>query len=578
MFFPEKIQKIAKQYRLQAWLVRGLVAFDIGIDLLIPLVMAKIIDDGVMKQDLGMIIQQGWVIVAMALVSLTISVIAFYLAAGLSTRFARDLREQLFAQVQFFSLNQLQKFSTSSLVTRLTTDVNYAQDRYRMGMLMVVRAPIMLTMALGLSLMIDRQLALIFVVALPILGLAVWITSQRALPRFMKLMKTIDGLNLVVQENLLNFRLVKAFYRRRYEQNKLCRAAEDTYLQQVSARQTVTIIWPIMHLVMYASTVILLWFGGQKVMAEQLPIGQLVSLVSYTGQVLWGLMMFAMLYVNISISRASLERMNEVLAVEPGLPEAENSASVATGAVEFKQVDFNYSDSKKSVLTSIDLKIDSGSKIGIVGETGSGKTTLVSLIARFHDVTGGELLVGGRDVRDYAIGDLRAGVLYSLQQNRLFKGTVASNLRWGNPKATKNQLWQALEMAEADKFIKDLPKKLNSPVEAGGKNFSGGQQQRLCLARALLRQPRILILDDATSAVDQRTEARIKHNLARLQPDLTVIMIAQRLSSVKDLDQVVVLDEGRIVAQGKHDELLKNCELYQEIAASQVLDQTGVKA
>jgi len=552
-----------------------LVVLEVALEVVIPLIMAELINEIEGAMSIPRILTLGGIIVGMALVALLFGAIAGKTACTASAGFAANLRNLMFDRIQKFSFSSLDKFSTSSLVTRMTSDVTNVQQSYQMLTRMMFRAPVMMIFSLIMSIILNPRLSLVFVAAIPILGVAIAIMMTKAHPYFTKMFKKYDHLNAVVQENLIGVRVVKSFVREEHEIAKFKQASKDVLVATKRAEKILLWSMPIMQLVMYATTIGIAWFGGQQIIVGDMAIGDLTAFVTYSMQILISLMMFAMTLVMLVISRASLARIREVLDEECDIVDPENPVTeVADGSVEFTNVRFNYekdndSDEHEDVLQDVNLRIESGQTIGILGGTGSSKSSLVQLIPRLYDVSEGSVKVGGVDVRDYSLVTLRDSVAMVLQKNVLFSGTIAENLRWGNPNATQEELEEACRHAQAHDFITSFPKGYETDLGQGGVNVSGGQKQRLCIARALLKSPKILILDDSTSAVDTKTDALIRHALATERTDLTKIIIAQRVASVQDADRIIVLDDGKIVANGTHDELLATSDIYREVYTSQ---------
>ena len=485
--------------------------------------------------------------------------------------FAKNLRFKLFSRVQEFSFSNIDKFSTASLVTRLTTDVTNTQHAFMMSIRMAVRSPMMLISATILAVQMNPKLSSVFIIAIPLLAISLVFILTNAHPRFRKMLKLYDGMNSQVQENLTGIRVVKAFVREPYENKKFFAAADNVRKAQVSAEKLVIMNMPIMQLIMYATTVTVIAVGGKMVIGGTFEIGALSSFISYIMQILMSLMTLSMIFMTVVISRASIARICEVMDEQSDITDPENAVTnVPSGEIVFKNVGFSYNGNKENlVLKNIDVKIKSGETIGIIGGTGSAKSTMVQLIPRLYDVTSGEITVGGINVKDYKLEILRDNVAMVLQKNVLFSGTIKDNLRWGNKEATDEQLEAACKAACADDFIKSFPDGYDTYLGQGGVNVSGGQKQRLCIARALLKNPKIIILDDSTSAVDTATDSKIRAEFNKNLKDVTTIIIAQRITSVKDADRIIVLSNGEIDAVGTHDELVKNNEIYKEVYNSQ---------
>lgn len=548
---------------------------EVVMEVVIPFIMAKIIDDGIGgnggQGDLQFVIRYGLIMIGLACISMLSGVLGTVFSTYAAQGFAYNLRKRLFTKIQSFSFANIDKFSTASLVTRLTTDINMAQNVYRMLIHMCVRSPFMLIAGTIMAFRINARMAVLFLIAIPIIAVGIMIISSIAHPRFEKMMKKFDGLNAAIQENLIGIRIVKAYVRGEYEEEKFRKAAGDVRDAQVRAEKVIIFSMPLMMLVMYVSMIAVMWFGGKQVVAGTMLSGELISFFTYVTQVLSSLMMLGMVFVSIIMVKASNKRIIEVLDEVPDIDNPENPVmSVADGSVEFDNVSFSYNKKADNcVLRDINLKIKSGQVVGIIGGTGSSKTTLVSLLPRLYDVYSGSVKIGGKDVRDYDISVLRDSVAMVLQKNVLFSGTIKENLRWGNPDASEEQMIQACQAADAHSFVSSFPDGYETMLGQGGVNVSGGQKQRLCIARALLKNPKILILDDSTSAVDTATETRIRTALRDIAPETTKIIIAQRISSVKDADVIFVLDDGALSGYGTHDELLAKNEIYREVYESQ---------
>ena len=559
---------------------------EVVMETIIPLMIAKLIDDAIpfaeSTGDLSRVLLYGGLMVLMALASMGFGMAGARLSALGGMGFGKNLRTALFDKIQTFSFKNIDKFSTASLVTRITTDVNQTQNTIMMLVRMGFRAPIMFGMALVLALRLNASLTAVLAVAIPVLGVCIFFLMSNAHPRFMKMMKKYDALNASIQENLISIRVVKAFVRSEFEKEKFGAAADDLTQTQRSAERVVMLNGPIMQIIVNSCIVIVLWLGTRQIVGGHMLVGELFSFITYITQILGSLMMLSFLFLGIIMSRASMARIVEVLDDEPDIhnpaprPGREDLplTQVPSGEIEFDHVGFSYAgDKEKLVLQDVNLHIRSGETIGIIGGTGSAKSTLVSLIPRLYDVTCGSLRVGGNDVRDYDMHVLRDNVAMVLQKNVLFSGSIASNLRWGNENATDEELREACRAAAADEFITSFPEGYETDLGQGGVNVSGGQKQRLCIARAMLKKPRILILDDATSAVDTATDARIRASLRTAMPETTKIIIAQRIASVMDADRVVVLNDGKITDVGTHDELMQKSEIYRDVYLSQ---QKGV--
>lgn len=542
-------------------------------EVLLPKFMANIINIGAANQDVPYIITMGIVMVVTALLMMTGGIGGAYFAAKAAISFAADIRKDTFEKVQKFSFANLDQYNTGSLVTRLTNDVTQVQNLINMALRMMLRAPGMLIGALIMAFMMNRELAAVILVVIPILVILIGIVIKTAFPRFTIMQKKLDTLNSTIQEMLTNVRVIKSFVRGDYEEEKFSRANEDLKKSSLSAFNVVILNMPIMMLMMNLTTLGVVWFGGKQILVGRMPVGDLTAFTTYIVQILMSLMMLAMVLLQSSRAMASLHRITEVLDARIDLTD-ENSAQkdkrVENGTVEFKDVSFRYyKENKEPVLSHINFKIDSGKILGIIGSTGSGKTTLVQMIPRLYDPDEGEVLVDGVNVKEYSLEHLREGVGMVLQKNVLFSGTIRENLMWGDENASEEEVEKAAAAAQAG-FVRDFTEGYETELGQGGVNVSGGQKQRLCIARALLKKPKILILDDSTSAVDTATEAKIRESFSGLLNETTKIIIAQRITSVMEADEILVLDEGEIVGKGTHEELLKTCEAYQEIYYSQM--------
>ncbi|MBQ6674879.1 MAG: ABC transporter ATP-binding protein [Ruminococcus sp.] len=568
----KKLIPCIKGYEKYTFLTPLVMIGEVGMEVLIPFVMAKIVDNGIRGNGgTAYTVKMGLLMVLMAFVSLGFGSMGAYLGAKASMGFSKNLRSKLFNKVQDFSFKNIDKFSTASLVTRLTTDVNMVQNSFMMLIKMAFRAPVMLIGALIMAVRVKPDLSMVFLVSVPILALSMVLIMTKAHPRFRIMLDRYDKMNSDVQENLIGIRAVKAFVREDYENKKFTNGADLVRKAQIAAEKIVILTQPIMQITMYATIVAVLWFGGNMVADGSMQIGELSTFITYINQILGSLMMVSMIFMMLVISRASINRIVEVLDETPDITD-ENASDrdVYDGSIEFKNVTFGYNDTaEEAVLKNISLKIDSGETIGIIGATGSAKTTLVSLIPRLYDVTEGEVLVGGANVKSYRLDKLRSAVSVVLQKNVLFSGTIKENLRWGDFNATDEQIVDACKAACADGFINDFPDGYDTDLGQGGVNVSGGQKQRLCIARALLKKPKIIILDDSTSAVDTATDASIRKAFREKLADTTTIIIAQRISSVKDADRIIVLEDGEIDGIGTHEELLASNAIYREVYDSQ---------
>ncbi|MBE6712376.1 MAG: ABC transporter ATP-binding protein [Ruminococcaceae bacterium] len=568
----KKLASYVKEYKIYAILTPIVMIGEVLMEILIPFVMADIIDKGIEGKDLSYVISRGLLMVLMSFVSLAFGALGGMLGSKAAMGFAKNVRSALFAKVQDFSFGNVDHFSTSSLVTRLTTDVNHVQMAFLMLIRGAVRSPMMLIGAVIMAVRINARLATVFLVAIPILGLTFYLISSTAHPRFKAMLKKYDALNASVQENLIAIRIVKAFVRERHEMDKFEVSADDVRKAQMKAEKVIILNGPVMQLTMYVSILAVLWLGGNMIIGGTFQLGQLASFLTYIGQTLNSLMMLSMLFMMMIISIAAMRRICEVLEEVPDISDADAdpSAVLENGSIEFRGVNFSYhKDPEKLNLTDINLKIKSGETVGIIGGTGSAKTSLVQMIPRLYDPLSGSVLVGGRSVKEYSLKTLRDNTAMVLQKNVLFSGTILENLRWGNENATMEEVEQACRNADAYGFITSFPEGFDTYLGQGGVNVSGGQKQRLCIARALLKKPKIIILDDSTSAVDTATDARIRAAFRKELKGTTTLIIAQRISSVQDADRIVVMDDGRISDVGTHEELLQRNEIYKEVYTSQ---------
>ena len=559
-----------RQYKKDSILAPLFVTMEVVMEVIIPLLMAMLIDKGIEAGDMNAIWKIGILLILCTVVSLAFGALSGKSAAKASAGFAANLRADMFYNVQEFSFSNIDKFSSASIVTRLTTDVANVQNAYQMIIRIAVRGPMMLVFALVMAFTVNSTLSLIFLAVVPILAVGLIFISTKAFPVFEKMFKVYDRLNSVVQENLRGIRVVKAFVREEHEIEKFNGVSKDIARLSGRAERTVAFSSPLMQVCMYATILLISWFGAKLIVAESMTTGQLMSLISYSSQILMSLMMLSMIFVMLTISQASARRIAEVLKEESDIEDGEKGLTqVKDGSVVFENVEFSYGAKRKACLSQINLSIQPGQTVGILGGTGSGKSSLVQLIPRLYDVSGGRVLVGGEDVRDYNLEALRDSVAMVLQKNELFSGTIKENLRWGDEHATDEELERACKLAQADPFVREFPEGYETKIEQGGTNVSGGQKQRLCIARALLKKPKILILDDSTSAVDTRTDALIRDAFRKELPNTTKLIIAQRVSSVQDADQIIMLDGGKIVGMGTHEELLEHSDIYREIYESQ---------
>lgn len=563
----KRLLKSVREFKKDALLTPFFVVLEVVMEVIIPLVMALLIDKGIDGQDMAAIWKYGIILVLCAMLELVFGAAAGTFAARASTGFARNLRHDMYYNVQNFSFSNIDKFSTGSIVTRLTTDVTNVQNAFQMCTRIAVRCPVMLVFALFMAMKINSRMALVFLAVLPILAIGMGILMKVVGPVFERAFKIYDRMNTVVQENVRGIRVVKTYVREDHETEKFEGVSGMLYRTFSKAQKTMAGVMPLMQFCMYACMLLISWFGARLIVGGSMTTGELTSMFSYAMQILMSLMMVAMVFVMITMAKASAERVAEILDEQPDLHNPANPIhEVKDGAIEFDDVSFSYKgDERKLALKNVNLHIKAGQTVGILGGTGSAKSTLVQLIPRLYDTTHGTVKVGGVDVRDYDIEALRDQVAMVLQKNVLFSGTIKENLRWGDENASDEELERVCRLAQADEFIQQMPDKYDTHIEQGGSNVSGGQKQRLCIARALLKKPKILILDDSTSAVDTKTDALIRKAFAEEIPDTTKIIIAQRVSSVQDADQIVILDGGTVQAVGTHDELLAANTIYQEI-------------
>lgn len=563
----KRLLKSVREFKKDALLTPFFVVLEVVMEVIIPMVMALLIDKGIDGQDMAAIWKYGIILVLCAMLALVFGAAAGTFAARASTGFARNLRHDMYYNVQNFSFSNIDKFSTGSIVTRLTTDVTNVQNAFQMCTRIAVRCPVMLVFALFMAMKINSRMALVFLAVLPILAIGMGILMEVVGPVFERAFKIYDRMNTVVQENVRGIRVVKTYVREDHETEKFEGVSGMLYRTFSKAQKTMAGVMPLMQFCMYACMLLISWFGARLIVGGSMTTGELTSMFSYAMQILMSLMMVAMVFVMITMAKASAERVAEILDEQPDLHNPANPIhEVKDGAIEFDDVSFSYKgDERKLALKNVNLHIKAGQTVGILGGTGSAKSTLVQLIPRLYDTTHGTVKVGGVDVRDYDIEALRDQVAMVLQKNVLFSGTIKENLRWGDENASDEELERVCRLAQADEFIQQMPDQYDTHIEQGGSNVSGGQKQRLCIARALLKKPKILILDDSTSAVDTKTDALIRKAFAEEIPDTTKIIIAQRVSSVQDADQIVILDGGTVQAVGTHDELLAANTIYQEI-------------
>lgn len=574
----KRLLKSVREYKKPALLTPLCVTGEVIMEVIIPLLMASLIDNGIEPGSMSYILKMGILLIIACGISLIFGMLSSKYATYASSGFASNLRHDMYYHLQDYSFSNIDKFSASSLVTRLTTDVENVQMSFQMCTRMAVRAPIMMLFSLIMCFGINAQMALIFLGAIPVLGIGLYLIMTKAYPVFERVFKRYDDLNSVVGENLHGIRVVKSFVREEKEKEKFNTVSQNVYNDYVKAEKILAFNSPLMQFCMYACTLLLSWFGARLIVgsgnnaALGMTTGQLTSMLTYATRILMSLMMLSMVFVMITMSKASGERIVEVLDEKSDIQNPKSPVfAVKDGSVEFYNVSFSYAkDINKLCLQDVDIKIPSGATVGIIGGTGSSKSTLVQLIPRLYDVTQGSVKVGGIDVRQYDIETLRNEVAMVLQKNELFSGTIKENLRWGNPEATDEQIIHACQLAQADGFIRAFPKGYDTYIEQGGTNVSGGQKQRLCIARALLKKPKILILDDSTSAVDTQTDALIRKAFREEIPETTKFIIAQRISSIEDADLILVMDGGRILEQGTHAQLMQKSEIYREVYTSQM--------
>ena len=569
------IKKLAgsiREYKTKSILSPVFVTLEVVMEVVIPLLMAYLIDYGIDKGNMSVIWKVGIILVATTVVSLAFGALAGSYAASASAGYAKNLRKDMYYSIQNFSFSNIDKFSTSSLITRLTTDVTNVQNAYQVIIRIAVRSPILLVFSLIMAFTVNKQLTLIFLAIIPLLATGLFLVIKYAHPIFEHVFKTYDKLNNVVLENLRGIRVVKSYVREEHEVKKFREVSEDIFKSFTKAEKLIALNGPMMQFFSYTAILLISWFGARIIVGGDMTTGQLMSLIAYAMQILMSLMMLSMVFVMIIISRASAERIVEVLDEKSDINNSENPVmAVKNGDISFKNVSFSYAmDLKKLCLLDVNIDIKAGETIGIIGGTGSAKTSLVQLIPRLYDTTAGTVEVGGIDIRKYDIEVLRNEVAMVLQKNVLFSGTVKENLRWGNENASDEELERVCKLTQAHDFIMDLPEQYDTYIEQGGTNVSGGLRQRLCIARALLKKPKILILDDSTSAVDTKTDSLIRKAFYEEIPDTTKIIIAQRISSIENADRIIVMDCGRVVDVGTHEELLENNAIYSELYTSQV--------
>lgn len=565
----KKVLPFAKKYGVYAILSPIAIIGEVWAEINIPKLMSQIVDTGIGNKDISYVLKVGGQMVLYALFALLCGALAARFAALGGLGFGSELRRGLFYKLQTYSFKNLDRFRTASLVTRLTADVNNIQNAFMMIIRVAVRAPFMLVCATWMAFKINHSLVSVFLVAIPVLGTALAVIACMAFPRFTAMLKRYDGLNASVQENLISIRVVKAFVRSDYEKKKFKEANDGLRDSSIRAEKVLAFNGPFMQITIYACIIAILWFGGNHIINGTMQTGELISFISYVTQILMSLMMISMIFVMLVMSKASLARIGEVLEEVPDIQDGKET-EVKDGSITFENVSFRYNGgAEENVLQNINLSIRSGETIGIIGGTGSAKSTLVQLIPRLYDASEGRVLVGGKDVRDYSIHVLRDAVSMVLQKNVLFSGSIRDNLRWGNENSTQEEIEEACESAQADGFVKSFPDGYDTDLGQGGVNVSGGQKQRLCIARALLKHPKIIILDDSTSAVDTATDAKIRAALRKDLKGTTALIIAQRISSVEDADRILVLNDGKISDFDTHENLMKNSEIYREVYESQ---------
>ena len=561
-----------KEFKKASFLTPVFMILEVVVETLIPLVMADMIDHGVEAGNISYLYQRGAIMALLAVAGLVTGILGGKYGAYASSGFARNLRKAMYTNIQTYSFSNIDKFSTASLITRLTTDVTNLQNAYQMILRMCTRAPASLICAMAMAFMINARIASIYLIAVIFLGCFLVFIMRKATKYFQEVFEKYDDLNASVQENINAVRVVKAYVRENYETTKFQKACNKVYEMFVRAEKLVVMNMPVMQFTVYACILGISWLGAKMIVGGSLTTGELMSLLTYCMNILMSLMMLSMVFVMVTMSAASAERVSEVINEKADLADPQNPVmEVADGSIVFDHVDFSYKkDSKEPVLKDINLSIHAGETIGIIGGTGSAKSSLVNLISRLYDVSSGSVKVGGVDVRKYHMDSLRNQVAVVLQKNVLFSGTILENLRWGNKEASEEECRRVCQLACADDFIEKMPDKYHTYIEQGGTNVSGGQKQRLCIARALLKKPKVLILDDSTSAVDTATDARIRKAFAEEIPDTTKLIIAQRISSIQSADRIIVMDEGRISGFGTHEELMKNNAIYQEVYNSQI--------
>lgn len=565
------LMRSIREYKRDSFLSPFFVMLEVVMEVLIPLLMAKIIDEGVVKQNMNYIMRMGVILIILTLCALAFGIISSRFSASASAGFAKNIRKDMFSNIQKFSFSNIDKFSAASLVTRVSTDVVNVQIAYESIIRVAIRCPLLLIFSLVMAMSVNFQLSLIFMAAIPILGIGLFLIISRSQPIFQRVYKVYDRLNNVVRENIRGIRVVKSFVRSEEENRKFQEVSQEIYNDYTKAEKIMAINGPLMQFTIYTCTLLISWFSANLIVSNVMTTGELTSMITYLMKILTSLMILAQIFTMLTIAQASGDRIVEVLGEKSNLNSGTLSIeTIPDGSIEFENVSFSYQeDSDKLSLRNINLMIHNGETIGIIGGTGSSKSTLVQLIPRLYDVTSGVLRVGGIDVREYDLSLLRNNVAMVLQKNELFSGTIKENLRWGDENASDSELERVCKLAQAHDFITALPDGYETVIEQGGSNVSGGQKQRLCIARALLKKPKILILDDSTSAVDTKTDAMLRQAFKEEIPDTTKLIIAQRISSVQDADRIIVLDAGGINSFGTHEELLKKSQIYREIVQSQ---------
>lgn len=565
-----KLLPFMKKYRTYAILSPIMMILEVASDILIPLLMSRLVDIGIKNGDMDFIMGTGLQMVLLALFGMVMGVVSSFYGARAGYGFAAELRAKAFSRIQDYSFANLDTLAAPTLITRLTNDADILGQVAMMSLRMAIRAPFLMILALIMSVSLNPQLSLVFAVAIPVVVLVLYLILRYANPMFKSIQDKVDRLNAIIQENLTGIRVVKSFNRQDHEQERFGRRNDDLKDTVMKAVTVINVLMPVLTLVIYACIIAVLWFGGRQIMAGTMAPGEIIAFVTYITQIMIALMMLSMYFMMLTRGAASASRLLEVLETESEIVSpAGGLTDIAHGGIEYRKVSFRYPTNREDVLKNVDLTIQSGQLIGIIGSTGSAKTSLVQLIPRLYDVTGGQVLVGGRDVRDYDLDALRGQIGMVLQKNTLVTGTIRSNLRWGDETASDEVLIEALKQAQAWEFVSGYSDGLDHVVEQGGANFSGGQKQRLTIARALVKKPRILILDDSTSAVDMTTDARLRRSFRENLQDVTTIIIAQRISSIEDADHIIVLDKGEIESRGTHEELLTTSQIYREINESQ---------